>query len=124
MKPLLLFGERERRAEERANRVIVAIVTAMFYLLLWKWGFLAWSLGGVTLIVAVPLVLSFLATMNNPIELTVVCVMLLSLTAVGFPVLRKMQEKKRHLEELRKQRELMDPRAPRAATPAPTGGGF
>ena len=123
VKPLLLFSERERRGEQRAKLVIVAIFTAIFYLLFWKWGFLVWSAGGVTLIVAVPLVLSSFAVMNKTGELAVICLIFLSLTAVGLPVYRKVQEKNRHLEELRKQRRLTELRAPPAATPAPTSRG-
>ena len=106
MEPRLLFSERERRADRRAKYIIVAVFSAVCYALLWKWGCLGWSAARVTLIVAVPLIFSFFAIANKPVELCVVCVIVVGLGAMALPTYRHLQEQKRRTEELRKQHEL------------------
>jgi len=106
MEPLLLFSERERRADRRAKYIIVAVFSAVCYALLWKWGCLGWSAARVTLVVAVPLLFGFFAITNNPVELCVVCVIVVGLVAMALPTYRHVQEKKKRTEELRKQYEL------------------
>lgn len=106
MEPLLLFSERERRADRRAKGIIVAVFSAICYALLWKWDYLGGSPWRVAVIVAVPLVFCLLAIVNNPVELTVACVIVVSLVAVGLPAYKHAREKRRKIEELQQQRRL------------------
>jgi hypothetical protein len=118
MEPLLLFSERERRADRRAKGVIVALFSAICYALLWKWEFLGWSPWRVTIIVAIPLIFCFLAIANNPVEMTVACVIVVSLFALSLPAYRHAREKRRKIEELQKQRLHMGV-TPMQVTPQP-----
>src|SRR6516225_6658568 len=100
MEPLLLLSERNRRAELRLRCVIVAIFSGICYALLWKWDYLGCSLGNVALVVGVPLILGFFAISNNEGELTVICVIMVSLMAVALPAWKIAQTKSAETTEL------------------------
>jgi len=102
-----LFSERERRVDRRARAIIVAVFSGLSYALLWHWGWLGGSPGGVALFIAVPVLLGFIALINNPVELAFVCVILLVLLALGLPVFQQTQIRRQETIELSHGRDVV-----------------
>ena len=89
--------------DTRARWIIIVVFTVLSYILLWKTGFMGFSLKGALAFVLPPIAFYFFTLGERPVEIVFILAILFILLVIGLPVFNAIQKRELRKQNLREQ---------------------